>query len=166
MLEECEKRNATNATNVLRFFLLLTTCPPNPNKRRQLGVCVLPGSLRSYRLDAGKFEATSSTSLAWRNPRIQMIFDVRGTGPPFRTGVVTCEAVKVTGSFPPALRTNVLKVDYETGNEHEGGDVEGDDSVWLRGDELKYNRVSARSGLSLSSLASQLHINRASKGGK
>ena len=125
---------------------------------QRLGDGVLPGSLRSYRLDAGKFEATSSTSVKWRNPRIQMIFDVRGTGPPFRTGVVTCEAVKVTGSFPPKLRTNVLKVDYETGDEGEGGEVEGDSRIWLRGDEDKFNRVSARSGLALSSLAEQVRV--------
>jgi len=130
----------------------------------KLGDGIVPGNLRSYRLDSGKFEATSGTSLTWRNPRIQMIFDVRGQDPPFRTGVVTCEAVKVTGAFPPKLRTNILKIDYEDGNEGEGGDVEGDQTIWIRGDEEKYNRVSTRSGLSLRGLASAMHINKAAAG--
>lgn len=130
----------------------------------KLGDGIVPGNMRSYRLDAGKFEPTSGTSVAWRNPRIQMIFDVVGQGPPFRTGLVTCEAVKVTGAFPPKLRTNVLKVDYEVGDEGEGGNEEGDRSAWLRGDKEKYERVSRRSGMSLKSLGSMIHINKAASG--
>ena len=131
----------------------------------KLGDGIVPGKMRSYRLDAGKFEATSGTSVKWRNPRIQMIFDVVGQGPPFRTGLVTCEAVKVTGAFPPKLQTNVLKVDYEVGNEGEGGTEEGDETIWIRGDQEKYERVSKRSGISLHNLASMMHINKAAKGG-
>ena len=93
-----------------------------------------------------------------------MIFDVVGQGPPFRTGLVTCEAVKVTGAFPPKLQTNILKVDYEVGNEGEGGTEEGDRTVWLRGDEAKYERVSKRSGISLRDLGSMIHINKAASG--
>jgi len=126
-----------------------------------LGDGIVPGKLRSYRLDAGKFEATSSSSLTWRHPRIQMIFDVQGQGPPFRSGIVTAEAKKVSGSFPPKLRTTILKIDYETGDEGTGGNVEGDATIWIRGSEGDYNRVSSRSGLALSSLASNMHINKA-----
>ena len=136
----------------------------DPTVIKALGDGIISGNLRSYRLDSGKFEATSGTALTWRNPRIQMIFDVSGQGPPFRTGIVTCEAVKVTGAFPPKLRTNILKVDYEDGNEGEGGDVEGDQTIWIRGDEEKYNRVSARSGLSLRGLGAAMHINKAAVG--
>jgi hypothetical protein len=88
---------------------------------RAQGDGIIPGKLRSYRLDSGKFEATSKTSLTWRPPRIQMIFDVQGQGPPFRSGIVTAEAKKVTGAFPPKLETTVLKVDYEDGDEANGG---------------------------------------------
>jgi hypothetical protein len=91
---------------------------------------------------------------------------VRGQGPPFRSAIVTCEAKKVSGAFPPRLRTTVLKVDYEEGDEGDGGSYEGDRSVWLRGDEQEYNRVSERSGISLSNLAQSMHINKAAAGVK
>ena len=114
-----------------------------------LGDGILPGKLRSYRLDSGKFEPVSSKSARWRNPRIQMIFDVYGTGPPFRTAIVTAQAHKVSGSFPPQLKTDILKVDYEVGDEGEGGVVEGDRCLWIKGDEELFDRKSQRSGLTL-----------------
>ncbi|CAJ1966744.1 unnamed protein product [Cylindrotheca closterium] len=145
-----------------------------------LGDGIVTGNLRSYRLDAGRMElraavmdklttkdASSVGSPTWRPPRIQMIFDVRATGPPYRTGLVTCEATKVPGSFGLGkLQTTLLKVDYETGNEGEGGSTEGDQTLFLVGSEDDLTRVSRRSGLSLDMLARQVHINRAAAGEK
>jgi hypothetical protein len=138
-----------------------------------IGDNIRPGKLRSYRLDSGKFEATSSSSAKWRDPRIQMIFDVQGNTPPYRSALVTCEAHKVTGAFPPKLHTSILKIDYETADnvveaesssnspveEVEG---EGDQSLWLIGDRTKYERVSQRSGLSLRDLGANVSINKGS----
>ena len=146
-----------------------------------LGDGIVTGSLRSYRLDTGRVELKStvmdkmtkdetSSSLGppiWRPPRIQMIFDVRATGPPYRTALVTCEATKVTSSYGLGkLQTTLLKVDYETGNEGEGGSTEGDQTLFLVGSEDDLTRVSRRSGLSLDMLARQVHINRAAAGDK
>lgn len=145
-----------------------------------LGDGIVTGKLRSYRLDAGRVELkqmvkdklkkeTSSSvgSPTWRPPRIQMIFDVRATGPPYRTGLVTCEAIKVPSGYGLGkLQTTLLKVDYETGNEGEGGTTEGDQTLFLVGSEDVLTRVSRRSGLSLDSLARQVHINRGAAGGK
>ena len=77
-----------------------------------LGDGIVTGKLRSYRLDAGRMElkqmvkdklkketSTSVGSPTWRPPRIQMIFDIRATGPPYRTGLVTCEAIKVPSGY-------------------------------------------------------------------
>ena len=89
-----------------------------------------------------------------------MIFDVEASGPPYRTGLVTCEAIKQEG-FPPRLHTTLLTVDYETGNEGKGGNMEGDETIYLVGSEEQRSRVSNRSGLSLEMLARQVHINRA-----
>jgi len=125
-----------------------------------LGDGIQSGNLRSYRLDAGRMELKKTTNPVWAPPRIQMIFDVTATGPPYRTGLVTCEAVK-SGGFPPQLHTTLLKVDYETGNEGEGGSVEGDETLFLRGTEEDLQRISKRSGLSLEKLARSVHINRA-----
>ena len=146
------------------FKYCLSKIQSNDEAIRALGDGIKPGKLRSYRLDSGKFQAVSGTSLEWRDPRIQMIFDVVGQDPPFRTGLVTCEVVKVTGAFPPRLRTDVLKVDYEDGDEGRGGTTEGDRTIWLRGDQHKFERVSARSGLSLKKLAGAVHINKAAAG--
>jgi len=140
-----------------------------------LGDGIVTGKLRSYRLDAGRVELkkekgesrSSVGTPTWRPPRIQMIFDVRATGPPYRTGLVTCEAVKVpSGMGLGKLQTNLLKLDYETGNEGEGGTTEGDQTLFLVGSEDKLARVSRRSGLSLDMLGRQVHINRAAAGGK
>lgn len=116
------------------------------------------GELRSYRLDPGNFKLKGK-SLTWRPPRIQMIFDIKASDPPYRTGLVTCEATKSAG-FPPRLKTDLLKVDYETGNEHEGGTEEGDKTIFLVGSEEDMARVSSRSGLSLEKLAQHVRINR------
>jgi len=129
-----------------------------------LGSGIQYGHLRSYRLDSGKFEAVGSASAKWREPRIQMIFDVVAKDPPYRTGLVTCEAVKSTGAFPPRLRTTILKVDYETGDEGSGGEFEGDRTLWLVGDQSAFERKSTRSGLSLKNLAAAVHINKAAAG--
>jgi len=83
----------------------------------KIGDGIVVGKLRSYRLDSGKFEPTSKTSATWREPRVQMLFDIRGTGPPYLPALVTCEAVKSSFSFPPKLTTKIVKIDYETGNE-------------------------------------------------
>jgi hypothetical protein len=92
-----------------------------------------------------------------------MIFDVSATGPPYRTGIVTCEAIK-SGGFPPRLVTTLLKIDYETGNEGEGGEREEDHTYFLKGSKEDFSRVSKRSGLSLDVLARSLHIERAAAG--
>lgn len=92
-----------------------------------------------------------------------MIFDVTATGPPYRTGLVTCEAIK-TGGFPPKLTTTLLKIDYETGNEGEGGTREEDQTIFLRGSQADVTRVSRRSGLSLEMLGRSVHINKAAAG--
>jgi hypothetical protein len=92
-----------------------------------------------------------------------MIFDVNATGPPYRTGIVTCEAIK-SGGFPPRLVTTLLKIDYETGNEGEGGTREEDHTFYLRGSKEDFSRVSKRSGLSLDNLARSLHIEKAAAG--
>ena len=92
-----------------------------------------------------------------------MIFDIEASGPPYRTGIVTCEAIKNPG-FPPRLETTLLKVDYETGNEGEGGEQEGDNTLFLKGDETQMSRVSDRSGLSLNMLGRAVHINKAASG--
>lgn len=127
-----------------------------------LGDGIQPGSLRSYRLDAGKLELDEDRNPVWRPPRIQMLFDVTASGPPYRTGLVTCEAVKGGGRwFWPSLQTTLLKVDYETGNEHKGGTTEGDEAIFLVGNQEEVTRVSKRSGLSLAMLAGSVHINRA-----
>lgn len=136
-----------------------------------LGDGLKAGDLRSYRLDSGRMELstdeTNSTTPVWRPPRIQMIFDVAATGPPYRTGLVTCEAVKApSGYLLPQLKTTLLKVDYETGNEGEGGSTEGDETIFLVGSEQDLNRVSRRSGLSLDMLARAVHINKAAAEGK
>ncbi len=44
-----------------------------------LGDGIRAGNLRSYRLDPGNFHF-DGTSLIWRPPRIQMIFDVSAAG--------------------------------------------------------------------------------------
>mmetsp|Transcript_15076 Transcript_15076/g.16697 ORF Transcript_15076/g.16697 Transcript_15076/m.16697 type:complete len:297 (+) Transcript_15076:102-992(+) len=132
----------------------------DPSVQAALGDGIQSGNLRSYRLDAGRMELKGTTNPVWAPPRIQMIFDVTATGPPYRTGLVTCEAVK-SGGFPPQLHTTLLKVDYETGNEGEGGSVEGDETLFLRGTAEDLQRVSSRSGLSLEKLARSVHINRA-----
>eukprot|EP00593_Proboscia_inermis_P000300 CAMPEP_0171298014 /NCGR_PEP_ID=MMETSP0816-20121228/6779_1 /TAXON_ID=420281 /ORGANISM="Proboscia inermis, Strain CCAP1064/1" /LENGTH=291 /DNA_ID=CAMNT_0011772749 /DNA_START=42 /DNA_END=917 /DNA_ORIENTATION=+ len=124
-----------------------------------LGDGLKAGNLRSYRLDSGKFEMDGKVPI-WRPPRIQMIFDVTGTGPPYRTGLVTCEAVKKEG-LPPTLSTTLLMVDYETGNEGDGGAMEGDKTIFLVGNEEQITKISNRSGVSLEMLARQVHINRA-----
>ena len=92
-----------------------------------------------------------------------MIFDVAGTGPPYRTGLVTCEAIK-TGGFPPKLTTTLLKVDFETGNEGEGGTREEDQTIFLKGSAEDLTRISRRSGLSLEMLGRSVHINKAAAG--
>ena len=93
-----------------------------------------------------------------------MIFDITATGPPYRTGIVTCEAIK-SGGFPPQLTTTLLKVDYETGNEgEEGGTREGDQTYFLKGSKEEFSRVSKRSGLSLDMLARSVHIEKAAAG--
>ena len=129
----------------------------DPNVMAALGDGIVPGKLRTYRLDSGRFEACSATKVVYRPPRIQMLFDVRGEGPPYRTGLCTLEAYKSTGSFPPQLKTTVLKLDYEDENEAD----EGDKTIWLVGDEDKYQRVSKRSGIRLSELGRFMHINKA-----
>ena len=126
--------------------------------QQALGDGIYAGKLRSYRLDPGYFKVKEK-SLIWRPPRIQMIFDISASGPPYRTGLVTCEATKPVG-FPPRLKTNLLKIDYETGNEHEGGTLEGDETIFLVGNAEDMTRVSSRSGLSLERLARHVHINR------
>jgi len=107
----------------------------------------------------------SSFGLQWQPPRIQMIYDVSASTPPFRTGIVTCEAIKQPGFPFPKLKTNLLKVDYETGNEHESDDgsgmtFEGDATIILKGNIEDMKKVSSRSGLSLEGLAGHVHINR------
>lgn len=77
--------------------------------------------------------------------------------------MVTCEAIKSAG-FPPRLHTTLLKVDYETGNEGEGGTREGDETHFLAGSEAEMSRISKRSGLSLAMLARSVHINKAAAG--
>mmetsp|Transcript_21057 Transcript_21057/g.23577 ORF Transcript_21057/g.23577 Transcript_21057/m.23577 type:complete len:126 (-) Transcript_21057:139-516(-) len=103
--------------------------------------------------------------MQWQPPRIQMIYDVSASTPPFRTGIVTCEAIKQPGFPFPKLKTNLLKVDYETGNEHESDDgsgmtFEGDATIVLKGNIEDMKKVSSRSGLSLECLAGHVHINR------
>lgn len=92
-----------------------------------------------------------------------MLFDVTATGPPYRTGLVTCEAIKHSG-LPPKLTTTLLKVDFETGNEGEGGSREEDQTIFLRGNPEDLTRVSRRSGLSLEKLGRSVHINKAAAG--
>ena len=93
-----------------------------------------------------------------------MIFDVTATGPPYRTGLVTCEAIK-SGGIPPKLTTTLLKIDYETGNEgEEGGTREDDQTYYLKGSQEEFSRVSKRSGLSLDMLARSVHIEKAAAG--
>jgi hypothetical protein len=130
--------------------------------KQALGDGIQPGSLRSYRLDSGKLELDQDRNPVWRPPRIQMMFDVAASGPPYRTGLVTCEAIK-GGSrwYWPSLQTTLLKVDYETGDEDKGGNTEGDETIFLVGNEEEVTRVSKRSGLSLAMLARSVHINRA-----
>lgn len=125
-----------------------------------LGDGLVPGHLRSYRLDAGQMAmcAGTNTRVQWQEPRIQMIFDVTATGPPYRSGIVTCEAVK-SGGFPASLHTTLLKVDYETGAV--GDKDEGDQTLFLRGSVEDMERVSNRSGLSLGMLGRAVHINQA-----
>ena len=131
--------------------------------QQQLGDGIQPGSLRSYRLDSGQVEIVGHKAV-WRPPRIQMIFDIKATGPPYRTGIVTCEAIKSVG-IPPSLTTTFLKVDYETGNEgEEGGTREGDVTYFLKGSQEDLTRVSRRSGLSLDMLARAVHIEKAAAG--
>mmetsp|Transcript_26706 Transcript_26706/g.43395 ORF Transcript_26706/g.43395 Transcript_26706/m.43395 type:complete len:113 (-) Transcript_26706:221-559(-) len=109
-------------------------------------------------------EIDGNKSVVWRPPRIQMIFDVTATGPPYRTGIVTCEAIK-SGGFPPKLDTTLLKIDYETGNEgQEGGTREEDETYFLKGEREEFARVSRRSGLSLETLGRSVHIERAAAG--
>ncbi|CAB9519531.1 expressed unknown protein [Seminavis robusta] len=130
--------------------------------QRQLGDGLQPGSLRSYRLDSGKLEIVGRSPV-WRAPRIQMIFDVAATGPPYRTGIVTCEAIKMFG-IPPRLK-NVAQIDYEVGNEgEEGGTREDDQTYFLKGSQEEFSRVSKRSGLSLDMLARSVHIEKAAAG--
>ena len=123
---------------------------------------VSSGHLRSYRLDPGRLEAASSSSwrIAYRPPRIQMIFDVQGQDPPYRTGICTIEAHKATGAFPPKLETTLLKVDYEVDGMEETGDDQHHHTIWLVGDKDQYQRVSKRSGIRLSELGEFLHINK------
>lgn len=131
-----------------------------------LGDGIQPGNLRSYRLDTGKLLLENGI-LVWKPPRIQMIFDVSASGPPYRTGLVTCEVVKGAGRwYWPRLQTTLLKVDYEFGNEHEGGSTEGDATLYLVGTEEHVTRVSKRTGLSLQMLARSVHINRAASFGQ
>lgn len=122
-----------------------------------LGGGLYGGELRSYRLDPGNFKLKGK-SMTWRPPRIQMIFDISASDPPYRTGLVTCEATKSFG-FPPRLNTDLLKVDYEIGNENKGGTEEGDKTIFLVGREEDMTRVSSRSGLSLEKLAQYVRIN-------
>jgi hypothetical protein len=126
--------------------------------QKALGDCLEAGSLRSYRLDAGRIELDEKTnSPVWRPPRIQMIFDVTASGPPYRTGLVTCEANKGAGRwYWPSLQTTLLKVDYETGDEDKGGTTEGDETIYLVGSEEHVSRISKRSGLSLLAKQQQL----------
>ena len=133
--------------------------------QKELGDGIKAGKLRSYRLDSGKMEMVGRGSPpVWRPPRIQMIFDVSATGPPYRTGIVTCEAIK-SGGFPPKLTTTLLKIDYETGNEGEsGGTREDDETYFLVGSQEEYARVSKRSGLSLEMLGRAVHIEKAAAG--
>jgi len=128
--------------------------------QKALGDGINAGELRSYRLDPGNFTFKERT-LVWRPPRIQMIYDVSASGPPYRTGLVTCEAIKQIG-FPPRLQTNLLKIDYETGDGEEGT-VEGDETIFLVGNPDDMKKVSSRSGLSLERLARHVHINRGAK---
>jgi len=131
--------------------------------QQTLGDGLKGGSLRSYRLDSGKMEMVGRSAV-WRPPRIQMIFDITASGPPYRTGIVTCEAIKA-GGFPPRLTTTLLKVDYELGNEGEvGGTREEDQTHFLKGSKEEFTRVSKRSGLSLDSLARAVHIEKAAAG--
>lgn len=131
--------------------------------QKTLGDGLTPGSLKSYRLDSGKMRMEGRQAV-WRPPRIQMIFDVEAKGPPYRTGIVTCEAIK-SGGFPPKLTTTLLKVDYELGNEgEEGGTREEDQTYFLKGSPEEFSRVSKRSGLSLDNLARSVHIERAAAG--
>ena len=138
-----------------------------------LGDGIKPGSLCSYRLDSGRIELDlENRNPVWRPPRIQMLFDVAASGPPYRTGLVTCEAVKGAGRwYWPRLQTTLLKVDYETGNTNipppNGGTTnEGNETIFLVGTADELTRVSKRSGLSLAMLAESVHINRAAAGGK
>lgn len=147
-----------------------------------LGDGLQPGDLRSYRLDSGRVELASSDTSSgsesakedkkgsslmarpvWRPPRIQMIFDVTATGPPYRTGLVTCEAIKYSSTWwwpGSGLHTTLLKVDYETGTGNDN-EQEGDETIFLVGSPEDASRVSKRSGLSLDMLARAVHINRA-----
>ena len=113
-----------------------------------LGSGLYGGKLRSYRLDPGNFKLKGK-SMIWRPPRIQMIFDIKASDPPYRTGLVTCEANKAFG-FPPRLKTDLLKVDYTIGDEKR--------AIFLVGKEEDMTRVSSRSGLSLEKLAQYVHI--------
>ena len=134
----------------------------SPTVLTALGDGLQPGELRSYRLDAGRFELApgSTSSFVWRPARIQMIFDVTASGPPYRTGIVTCEAMKLWG-LPPYLHTTILKVDYEKGSSDADGEIDLNHTLWLTGSPDDYTRVSKRSGLSLESIARQVHINKA-----
>ena len=140
------------------FYYGLSKVQNSPECQAALGSGISPGKLRTYRLDAGRFEATSATRFQYRPPRIQMLFDVQALEPPYRTGLVTLEAHKSTGSFPPKLTTTVLKVDYETGS---GDALQDNQTLWLVGDEDQYQRVSKRSGIRLSELGQFMHINKA-----
>jgi len=133
----------------------------DPKVKMALGDGIQAGKLTSYRIDSGRFRIQDNKPV-WTPTRIQMIFDVEGTGPPYRTGLVTCEAIKPPG-FPPRVQTTLLMVDYETGNEADGGDNEGDQTIFLVGSEEDLKHVSRRSGLSLEQLARQVHINKAAK---
>lgn len=133
----------------------------DPKVQMALGDGIQAGKLTSYRIDAGRFRIHENKPV-WTPPRIQMVFDIEGTGPPYRTGLVTCEAIKPPG-FPAQVQTTLLMVDYETGNEAEGGNNEEDQTMFLVGSEEDLKHVSRRSGLSLEQLARQVHINKAAK---
>ena len=89
--------------------------------KNALGDGVKAGKLTSYRIDSGRFRIEENKPV-WTSPRIQvgyimvmtcltyilqMVFSIEGTGPPYRTGLVTCEAIKPFG-FPPRTQTTLL----------------------------------------------------------
>ena len=62
----------------------------------KLGGSITAGALRAYKIDQAGFGLGAKNALSWQNPRVQMIFDVKGRK---HRGLVTVEGIKERGSL-------------------------------------------------------------------